>query len=66
MEDNNNLLSYYYEDGRTMYQLFHRGLKVSGGHHLLSLSYSTLHWIWSQSKGGTLTHVQSIQLDTRK
>ena len=32
MEDNNNLMSYYYEDGRTMYQLFHRGMKVSGGH----------------------------------
>ncbi|KAK0133523.1 Long-chain-fatty-acid--CoA ligase 5 [Merluccius polli] len=30
LEDNNNLLSYYYEDGKTMYEVFQRGLKVSG------------------------------------
>ncbi|CAL8305441.1 unnamed protein product [Boreogadus saida] len=29
LEDNNDLMSYYYEDGRTMYQLFQRGMKVS-------------------------------------
>ncbi|KAG7272812.1 hypothetical protein CRUP_025792 [Coryphaenoides rupestris] len=30
LEDNNNLLSYYYEDGKTLYEVFQRGLKVSG------------------------------------
>lgn len=30
LEDNNNLLSCYYEDGKTLYEVFQRGLKVSG------------------------------------
>uniref|UniRef100_A0A8C8E3A3 Long-chain-fatty-acid--CoA ligase n=1 Tax=Oryzias sinensis TaxID=183150 RepID=A0A8C8E3A3_9TELE len=30
LEDNNNLTSYYYSDARTLYEIFQRGLKVSG------------------------------------
>lgn len=30
LEDNNNLISYYYDEAKTMYEVFHRGLKVSG------------------------------------
>uniref|UniRef100_A0A7N6ANR7 Long-chain-fatty-acid--CoA ligase n=1 Tax=Anabas testudineus TaxID=64144 RepID=A0A7N6ANR7_ANATE len=30
LEDNNNLMSYYHEDARTIYEVFQRGLKVSG------------------------------------
>ncbi|KAJ3607519.1 hypothetical protein NHX12_024570 [Muraenolepis orangiensis] len=30
LESNNNLVSYYYEDGKTMYEVFQRGLRVSG------------------------------------
>lgn len=30
LEDNNNLLSYYYENAKTIYEVFQRGLKVSG------------------------------------
>ncbi|XP_056153734.1 long-chain-fatty-acid--CoA ligase 5 [Lampris incognitus] len=30
LEDNNNLISYYYEDGKTIYEVFQRGLRVSG------------------------------------
>ncbi|KAM3842596.1 long-chain-fatty-acid--CoA ligase 5 [Diretmus argenteus] len=30
LEDNNNLLSYYYDDAKTMYEVFQRGLRVSG------------------------------------
>ncbi|XP_034564345.1 long-chain-fatty-acid--CoA ligase 5 [Notolabrus celidotus] len=30
LEDNNNLMSYYYEDAKTLYEAFQRGLKVSG------------------------------------
>ncbi|XP_035514959.1 long-chain-fatty-acid--CoA ligase 5 [Morone saxatilis] len=30
LEDNNNLMSYYYNDAKTLYEVFQRGLKVSG------------------------------------
>lgn len=30
MEDNNNLLSFYYDNAKTLYEVFQRGLKVSG------------------------------------
>uniref|UniRef100_A0A671Y006 Long-chain-fatty-acid--CoA ligase n=1 Tax=Sparus aurata TaxID=8175 RepID=A0A671Y006_SPAAU len=30
MEDNNNLTAYQYSDGKTLYEVFQRGLKVSG------------------------------------
>ncbi|XP_041818012.1 long-chain-fatty-acid--CoA ligase 5 isoform X1 [Chelmon rostratus] len=30
LEDNNNLISYYYNDAKTLYEVFQRGLKVSG------------------------------------
>ncbi|XP_073346379.1 long-chain-fatty-acid--CoA ligase 5 [Pagrus major] len=30
MEDNNNLMAYYYNDAKTLYEVFQRGLKVSG------------------------------------
>ncbi|KAM3592274.1 uncharacterized protein V6R79_016067 [Siganus canaliculatus] len=30
LEDNNNLLSYYHSDAKTLYEVFQRGLKVSG------------------------------------
>lgn len=30
LEDNNNLLSYCYDDAKTMYEVFQRGLRVSG------------------------------------
>ncbi|XP_068161272.1 long-chain-fatty-acid--CoA ligase 5 [Antennarius striatus] len=30
LEDNNNLLSFCYDDAKTMYEVFQRGLKVSG------------------------------------
>lgn len=30
LEDNNNLMSYYYSDAKTLYEIFQRGLKVSG------------------------------------
>ncbi|KAK5851164.1 hypothetical protein PBY51_001980 [Eleginops maclovinus] len=30
LEDNNNLMSYYHEDAKTLYEVFQRGLKVSG------------------------------------
>uniref|UniRef100_A0A3P9JXU4 Long-chain-fatty-acid--CoA ligase n=1 Tax=Oryzias latipes TaxID=8090 RepID=A0A3P9JXU4_ORYLA len=30
LEDNNNLTSYYYSDARTLYEIFQRGLNVSG------------------------------------
>lgn len=30
LEKNNNLMSYYYDDATTMYEVFQRGLKVSG------------------------------------
>ncbi|KAI3365505.1 hypothetical protein L3Q82_010582, partial [Scortum barcoo] len=30
LEDNNNLTSYYYADAKTIYEVFQRGLKVSG------------------------------------
>ncbi|XP_028991187.1 long-chain-fatty-acid--CoA ligase 5 [Betta splendens] len=30
LEDNNNLISYYYDNAKTIYELFQRGLKVSG------------------------------------
>ncbi|XP_033974686.1 long-chain-fatty-acid--CoA ligase 5 [Trematomus bernacchii] len=30
LEDNNNLISYYHEDAKTLYEVFQRGLKVSG------------------------------------
>uniref|UniRef100_A0A669DC07 Long-chain-fatty-acid--CoA ligase n=1 Tax=Oreochromis niloticus TaxID=8128 RepID=A0A669DC07_ORENI len=30
LEDNNNLISYYYKDAKTLYEVFQRGLKVSG------------------------------------
>uniref|UniRef100_UPI003AB0534E long-chain-fatty-acid--CoA ligase 5 isoform X1 n=1 Tax=Centroberyx gerrardi TaxID=166262 RepID=UPI003AB0534E len=30
LEDNNNLMSYYYNDARTIYEVFQRGLRVSG------------------------------------
>lgn len=28
--DNNNLLAYYYDDAKTLYEVFQRGMKVSG------------------------------------
>uniref|UniRef100_A0A3Q1F3Q7 Long-chain-fatty-acid--CoA ligase n=1 Tax=Acanthochromis polyacanthus TaxID=80966 RepID=A0A3Q1F3Q7_9TELE len=30
MEDNNNLMSYFYEDAKTLYEVFKRGQRVSG------------------------------------
>ncbi|XP_041672361.1 long-chain-fatty-acid--CoA ligase 5 [Cheilinus undulatus] len=30
LEDNNNLTCYYYDDAKTLYEVFQRGLKVSG------------------------------------
>ncbi|KAM9425795.1 long-chain-fatty-acid--CoA ligase 5 [Pholidichthys leucotaenia] len=30
LEDNNNLISYYYSDAKTLYEVFQRGIKVSG------------------------------------
>ncbi|XP_010773916.1 long-chain-fatty-acid--CoA ligase 5 isoform X2 [Notothenia coriiceps] len=30
LEDNNDLISYYHEDAKTLYEVFQRGLKVSG------------------------------------
>ncbi|XP_038152909.1 long-chain-fatty-acid--CoA ligase 5 [Cyprinodon tularosa] len=30
LEDNNNLMSYHYNDAKTLYEVFHRGLRVSG------------------------------------
>ncbi|KAF3704162.1 Long-chain-fatty-acid--CoA ligase 5 [Channa argus] len=30
LEDNNNLMSYYYDNAKTIYEVFQRGLKVSG------------------------------------
>uniref|UniRef100_A0A8C4H2G7 Arachidonate--CoA ligase n=1 Tax=Dicentrarchus labrax TaxID=13489 RepID=A0A8C4H2G7_DICLA len=30
LEDNNNLMSYYYNEAKTLYEVFQRGLKVSG------------------------------------
>lgn len=30
LEDNNNLISYYHEDAKTLYEVFQKGLKVSG------------------------------------
>jgi len=30
LEDNNNLLAYYHDDAKTMYEVFQRGLRVSG------------------------------------
>nr|XP_046233496.1 long-chain-fatty-acid--CoA ligase 5 [Scatophagus argus]XP_046233498.1 long-chain-fatty-acid--CoA ligase 5 [Scatophagus argus] len=30
LEDNNNLLSYFYDNAKTIYEVFQRGLKVSG------------------------------------
>ncbi|XP_013888177.1 long-chain-fatty-acid--CoA ligase 5 [Austrofundulus limnaeus] len=30
LENNNNLMSFYYSDARTLYEVFQRGLKVSG------------------------------------
>uniref|UniRef100_A0A7N6FA83 Long-chain-fatty-acid--CoA ligase n=1 Tax=Anabas testudineus TaxID=64144 RepID=A0A7N6FA83_ANATE len=36
LEDNNNLMSYYHEDARTIYEVFQRGLKVSGDLYFLT------------------------------
>ncbi|KAM4623404.1 long-chain-fatty-acid--CoA ligase 5 [Polymixia lowei] len=30
LEDNNNLMSYYYDDAKTIYDVFQRGMRVSG------------------------------------
>uniref|UniRef100_A0A673AX96 Arachidonate--CoA ligase n=1 Tax=Sphaeramia orbicularis TaxID=375764 RepID=A0A673AX96_9TELE len=30
LEDNNNLMAYYHDDAKTLYEVFQRGLKVSG------------------------------------
>ncbi|KAF7654848.1 hypothetical protein LDENG_00064180 [Lucifuga dentata] len=30
LEDNNNLMSYFYDDAKTIYEVFQRGMKVSG------------------------------------
>lgn len=32
LEDNNNLMSHYHSETHTLYQVFQRGLKVSGEH----------------------------------
>lgn len=32
LEDNNNLMSHYHSETLTLYQVFQRGLKVSGEH----------------------------------
>lgn len=37
MEDNNNLTAYQYSDGKTLYEVFQRGLKVSGDESFLLL-----------------------------
>lgn len=37
MEDNNNLTAYQYSDGKTLYEVFQRGLKVSGDGKLFLL-----------------------------
>lgn len=34
LEDNNNLMSNYYSEARTLYEVFQRGLKVSGDRRL--------------------------------
>lgn len=37
LEDNNNLISYYYKEATTLYEVFQRGLKVSGDFSLFFL-----------------------------
>lgn len=37
LEDNNNLISYYYSEAKTFYEVFQRGLKVSGDGDFLYL-----------------------------
>lgn len=32
MEDNNNLMSCFYDDAKTLYEIFQRGRRVSGKH----------------------------------
>uniref|UniRef100_A0AAQ4PCY2 Arachidonate--CoA ligase n=1 Tax=Gasterosteus aculeatus aculeatus TaxID=481459 RepID=A0AAQ4PCY2_GASAC len=49
LEDNNNLVSYYHDDATTIYEVFQRGLRVSGngpclGYRKPGMPYQWLHY----------------------
>lgn len=44
LEDNNNLMSHYFDDARTLYEVFQRGLKVSGAENFCLLLVLTICW----------------------
>lgn len=50
LENNNNLISYYHNDAKTLYEVFQRGLKVSGDEnflcYLLSVCYLLQAIMW--------------------
>lgn len=34
LQEDDNLMSYFHDDARTLYEVFQRGLQVSGHHHI--------------------------------
>uniref|UniRef100_A0A7N6BJM6 Long-chain-fatty-acid--CoA ligase n=1 Tax=Anabas testudineus TaxID=64144 RepID=A0A7N6BJM6_ANATE len=53
LEDNNNLMSYYHEDARTIYEVFQRGLKVSGNGPCLGYRKPGRPYQWLKYKQST-------------
>uniref|UniRef100_A0A8D0A574 Long-chain-fatty-acid--CoA ligase n=1 Tax=Sander lucioperca TaxID=283035 RepID=A0A8D0A574_SANLU len=50
LEDNNNLMSYCYDDAKTIYEVFQRGLKVSGNGPCLGYRKSGRPYQWLKYK----------------
>uniref|UniRef100_UPI0037E78FC2 long-chain-fatty-acid--CoA ligase 5 isoform X1 n=1 Tax=Semicossyphus pulcher TaxID=241346 RepID=UPI0037E78FC2 len=50
LEDNNNLTAYYYEDAKTLYEVFQRGLKVSGNGPCLGYRKQGMPYKWLKYK----------------
>ncbi|XP_074519020.1 long-chain-fatty-acid--CoA ligase 5 [Halichoeres trimaculatus] len=50
LEDNNNLVSYCYNDAKTLYEVFQRGLKVSGNGPCLGFRKSGRPYQWLRYK----------------
>ncbi|KAK5603518.1 Long-chain-fatty-acid--CoA ligase 5 [Crenichthys baileyi] len=50
LEDNNNLMSYLYNDAKTLYEVFQRGLRVSGNGQCLGYRKSGRPYQWLKYK----------------
>uniref|UniRef100_A0A3Q4BYU3 Arachidonate--CoA ligase n=1 Tax=Mola mola TaxID=94237 RepID=A0A3Q4BYU3_MOLML len=61
LEDNNNLISYYYSEAKTFYEVFQRGLKVSGNGPCLGYRKPgrPYHWLKYQQISDRAEHLGS-------